>query len=173
MNRLFSVLFLVLGLAGFASAQDTKAMASPAATATGKVGKGEAVVTIEYHQPAVKGRKIFGALVPFGDVWRTGANEATTFTTSKDLVVGGKNLKAGTYSLFSIPSEKGNWTVIFNKTVKQWGAYDYKAADDVLRIEAKTSKADKMHERMTFNIEKKNIELLWDNLEVEFTADTM
>ena len=121
----------------------------------------------------MKGRKIFGALVPFGDVWRTGANEATTFTTSKDLVVGGKNLKAGTYSLFSIPSEKGNWTVIFNKTVKQWGAYDYKAADDVLRIEAKTSKADKMHERMTFNIEKKNIELLWDNLEVEFTADTM
>lgn len=173
MNRLFSVLFLVLGLVGFASAQATKAMPSPAAIAIGKVGKGESVVTIEYHQPAVKGRKIYGGLVPFGEVWRTGANEATTFTTSKDLSVGGKTLKAGTYSLFSIPSEKGNWTIIFNKTVKQWGAYDYKAADDVLRIEAKTVKANKMYERLTFNVEKNEIELLWDNLEVEFLADTM
>lgn len=173
MNRLFSVLFLVLGLVSSASAQATKALASPAATATGKVGKSESVVTIEYHQPAVKGRKIYGGLVPFGDVWRTGANEATTFTTTKDLLVGGKTLKAGTYSLFTIPSEKGKWTVIFNKTVKQWGAYDYKVADDVLRIEATTSKANKMYEHMTIKVEKKAIEILWDNLEVEFSAETI
>lgn len=174
MKRLFSVLFLVIGLVSWASAQQpAQAQPSPAATASDKVGAGGAIITIVYHQPGVKGRKIFGGLVPYGEVWRTGANEATTFECSGDVKVGGKVLKKGKYSLFTIPNEKGNWTVIFNKTVNQWGAYDYKAADDVLRIEAKTSKADKMYERMTFNVEKFNVELLWDNLEVEFTIDTI
>ncbi len=175
MKRLLSVLFLAIGLVSFVSAQEAKpkAMASPEATATGKVGKGDAVVTVVYHQPAVKGRKIYGGLVPYGEVWRTGANEATTFETSKDLKVGGKILKAGKYALFTIPSEKGKWTIIFNKTVKQWGAYDYKKAEDVLRIEGKTSKADKMFERLEFKIEKDNVEFNWENLEVEFSAETI
>jgi hypothetical protein len=142
---------------------------SPAASVTQTLGI--STVKIDYHRPAVKGRKVWGALVPFGEVWRTGANDATTITFSDAVKVGGKDLAAGTYSFFAIPGPEA-WTLIFNKTAKQWGAYDYKAADDVLRIQAKPRYAP-LTEYLTYGLDVAGpdhlkAELLWEHLAVGF-----
>jgi hypothetical protein len=159
---------LLLALATFSFAQDKKAPASPPATTTGKIGN--ATVTIKYSSPGVKGREVWGQLVPYGQVWRTGANEATTITFDKDLAVEGQTLKAGTYALFTIPTEK-EWTVIFNKTDKQWGAFKYEEAQDALRVKAKPMPAKEMNERLKFDIEAKGknagtIIMKWEKLQV-------
>src|SRR5882762_8720194 len=91
---------------------------SPAATASGKVGG--ASISIAYSSPSVRGRKIWGELVPYGKAWRAGANAATTFTTDKDITVEGKSLKAGKYSFFAVPGEK-EWELIFNSEIPGWG----------------------------------------------------
>ncbi|WP_443938052.1 DUF2911 domain-containing protein [Pedobacter sp. MW01-1-1] len=93
-------------------------------------------ITINYSRPNVKGRKIFGSLEPFDKVWRTGANNATKIKFTDDVKIEGKDLPAGEYALFSIPG-KSEWTIIFNKTANQWGAYSYKESDDVLRVKVK------------------------------------
>ncbi|RMG72406.1 MAG: DUF2911 domain-containing protein, partial [Bacteroidetes bacterium] len=98
---------------------------------SGSIGTAE--ITINYGSPAAKGRTLWGDLVPYGAVWRTGANEATTFTVSQDVTIEGQTLPAGTYSLFTIPGES-DWTIIFNKTAEQWGAYEYDEAADALRV---------------------------------------
>ncbi|TGE20531.1 DUF2911 domain-containing protein [Hymenobacter aquaticus] len=139
------------------------APASPAATATGKIGA--ASVTIKYSSPSVKGRPIYGSLVPYGQVWRAGANEATTVEFSKDVMVQGKKLPAGTYALFTIPTEK-DWTVIFNKTAKQWGAFKYDEKQDALRVTATPRKAPTMAESLVYDVNKDGIVLRWENLEV-------
>ena len=114
---------------------EKKAAASPPAKAMGKIGA--ATINISYSQPAVKGRKVWGELVPMGQVWRTGANNATVFETDKDIKVEGQALKAGKYALFTIPNEK-EWTIIFNKKSDQWGAYNYSDKDDALRVKVKS-----------------------------------
>jgi len=130
-------------------AQDAKPKPSPATKNTATIASG-AVITIEYSQPAVKGRTIGKDLEPLpGKVWRTGANDATVFETTKDITVEGKNLPAGKYGLFSLLNE-GEWTIIFNKTFKQWGAFQYKEADDALRVKVKDQKGKEFSERMTF-----------------------
>ena len=91
-------------------------------------------MTISYSSPAVKGRPVWGALVPWDQVWRTGANEATTFKTSTDMQVEGKPLPAGTYALFTIPHQD-RWTVVFNKQAEQWGAFNHDKAADVLSVD--------------------------------------
>lgn len=136
--------------------------ASPAATATGQVNG--AAITINYSSPSVKGRPIWGELVPYGKVWRAGANEATTFETSKDIQVEGKTLPAGTYSLFAIPG-KTEWTIIFNKTAKQWGAYDYDQKQDALRVKVKPQSGD-MQETLVYDVTDKGIALRWEKLKV-------
>ncbi|MBS1513267.1 MAG: DUF2911 domain-containing protein [Bacteroidetes bacterium] len=130
-----------------------------------------AVISIDYSQPSVKGRTIGQDLEPkAGEVWRTGANEATVFETSKDLKIGDKTLPAGKYGLFSLSGDK-NWTIIFNKTWKQWGAFNYKEADDALRITATKSKAEPFAEKMTFTIDKNGtITLLWGDNKISFTV---
>ena len=147
--------------------KDKAKMPSPPATTTATVANG-ANVTINYNQPAVKGRNVWaGDLAPYGKVWRTGANDATTFEVSKDVMVNGKALKAGKYALFTIPGEK-EWTIIFNKTPKQWGAYSYKEADDALRVTAK-SEANEMTERFTIKAEDSgNVMMMWDKAKVGF-----
>jgi len=140
-----------------------KPMASPRDSVSGKIGK--ASVKINYGSPSVKGRTIWGDLVPYNKVWRAGANEATTFTTDKNLNVEGKELSAGTYGFFVIPGEK-EWTIIFNKTAKQWGAYEYKEKDDVIRVTVKSQKSASMNERLIYKINANGISLLWENLEV-------
>ncbi len=123
---------------------------SPPASETATVGS--ATITIKYSQPSMKGREIYGGLVPYEKIWRTGANEATTFETDKEIGVNGKMLPAGKYALFTIPGEK-EWTIIFNSQSEQWGAYNYDESKDVLRVKAKTSET-KSTEKLTFSIEE-------------------
>lgn len=107
-------------------------------------------VTVTYSRPAVKGRKIWGELVPYGEVWRTGANEATKITFGDDVTVGGSKLAAGRYSLHTIPG-KDEWTVIFNKQADQWGSYNYEEKQDALRIKVKPQAAPAETERLTIS----------------------
>lgn len=141
--------------------------ASPAATATGKVK--DASITIRYSSPGVKGRKIFGGLVPYGEVWRTGANEATIFETDQDIKVEGKPLPAGKYSLYTIPGEN-EWTIIFNKQTGQWGisrsGTTRDPAQDALTVQVRPRKSDAITERMVFDINGRGFTLKWENTEV-------
>ncbi len=141
---------------------------SPPATATGTING--ATITIDYSSPAVKGRKIWGDLVPYDKVWRAGANEATLFTTSKDIMVEGKKLAAGKYSLYAIPG-KENWVIIFNSKTGQWGVNNDEStteepANDVLRVTVKSEKSSALNERMKFVVNKKGFALEWENLRV-------
>ena len=120
--------------------------------ATGKING--ATITINYGSPSVNGREIWGALVPFNQVWRAGANDATTFETDKELTVEGSKLPAGKYSFFIIPNEK-ECVIIFNKEAKQWGAYKYKEKEDQLRVTVKQKVAKSKTEKLVYIIEKK------------------
>jgi hypothetical protein len=163
----FSFLLVML-ITSTSQAQNDKAIRpSPPAEVKGMIGSAE--VDINYSTPSVKGRKIWGELVPYGQVWRTGANEATVFETSKDLNINGKILKAGKYGLFTIPGEK-EWTFIFNSVWDQWGAFKYDASKDVLRIMATPEHSPVFNERMKFEIMDGDVTLLWENLRVSFMA---
>ncbi|MFI5187777.1 MAG: DUF2911 domain-containing protein [Chitinophagales bacterium] len=142
--------------------------ASPPATATGKAGG--ATITISYCSPGVKGRQIWGALVPYDKVWRAGANAATIFETDKDITVEGKSLKAGKYSLYAIPGEK-EWTIILNSQTGQWGikmdgSTTEDPAKDVLRVTVKPQKPKTMQERLIYRVDKNGFALVWENVEV-------
>jgi hypothetical protein len=165
---------MILGLlaaAGVAAAVDYPRV-SPKATISQTVGVTD--VTLTYCRPSVRGRVIWGGLVPFDQVWRTGANEATTITFSDDVTIEGAKLPAGTYGLFTIPG-RAEWVIIFNKGAKQWGAYSYKAEDDVLRIKAKPQASD-FSELLTFSFRSATttsaqVVLAWDTLAVPFTIN--
>jgi hypothetical protein len=124
-------------------------------------------VTVDYFSPAVNNRVIWGELVPYDQVWRTGANDCTKFKTSKDIKVSGSDLKAGEYCLFTIPSKK-DWTVVFSKDSKQWGAFNYDKSKDVLRINV-TPEDNEQRERLTFlftdtNYDRGNLRLEWEKI---------
>jgi hypothetical protein len=128
-------------------------------------------VTISYGRPGVKGRTIWGDLVPYGEVWRAGANEATTISFSSDVLIEDQKVAAGTYALFAIPGQE-EWTVIFNKTAKQWGAFSHDAGQDALRVKVK-AKAAPHEEWMSFSFEKlsgssAHAVLRWEKLAVPF-----
>ena len=142
------------------AAQDKKP-ASPAATATGVING--ATITINYSSPFVKGRTIWGDLVPYGQVWRAGANDATTFETSKAITVEGKQLPAGKYTFFIIPEKDGKATGIFNSEAKQWGAYKYDEKKDALRVAIKSKKSVKLNESLVYKVNKNNVTLSWEN----------
>lgn len=152
--------------------EDKSKRPSPPAVATKTFAQSGLTLTIDYSQPSVKGRTIGKDLEPKeGQVWRTGANEATTFEVSQDVIVGGKKLPKGKYALFSIAG-KEEWTIILNKTWNQWGAYDYKETEDALRFTVKPGKAEKFAEKMTFSIDDKGmVTLLWGDLKVSFTVE--
>ena len=161
-------LFAVMITTVSALAQGDKASRpSPPATATGKVDG--ATITINYGSPSVKGRKIWGDLVPYDKAWRVGANEATIFETDKDIKVEGKALPAGKYTLFAVPGEK-EWQIIFNSQTGQWGIKrggdaNRDPANDVLTVMAKPSKSS-MNEKLVYEVTKKGFVLKWENLEV-------
>jgi len=158
--------FLMLALVtALSSSLAQEKPASPQATATGKIGA--ANVKIVYCQPSARGRKIMGGLVPYGEVWRTGANEATTIEIDKPVKIEGKDLAAGKYSLFTIPGEN-EWTIIINKDAKQWGAYKYKQEDDVLRVTVKPTKAAAPVETFNIAVGKDDVQLKWENTAVAF-----
>jgi hypothetical protein len=144
---LFAILFTAA-----ASAQMGGGKPSPAASATCDLGGGKSVKT-DYSSPRMKGRKIYGDLVPFGQVWRTGANEATTFVASADVVVGGKTVPAGSYTIFTVPTAD-KWTLIINKKTGEWGIpYKYES-DELARVDMKASKLPAPVENFTIAYDK-------------------
>jgi hypothetical protein len=165
---MFSVLFICVAVSQTFAQKDKTKRPSPPSTITQNI-KGGATVSIEYSQPSVKGRTIGKDLEPMDNkVWRTGANEATVFSTDRNLTIDGKKLPAGKYGLFTL-FNGNDCTVIFNKTWNQWGAFTYKDADDALRIKAKVTTASTPTEIMTFKIDRSGeITLLWGNLQVSF-----
>jgi hypothetical protein len=144
--------------------QEAKKPASPAMTATGKIK--DANITIAYSSPSVKERKVWGELVPYNKVWRAGANEATTFETSKDITVQGKKLPAGKYSFFLIPKESGTWTAVFNKEPNQWGAYKYEESKDALRVDVKTKALPATQETLVYKVTSNGFTMDWDKVSV-------
>lgn len=162
--------FLALVFAVTVHAQEDKSKRpSPPALAKQKVG--DATISIDYSQPSVKGRTIGKDLEPMdGQVWRTGANEATVFETDKDITVEGKPLEEGKYGLFTLVNGD-EWTIIFNKTWKQWGAFSYKEEDDALRVKVKATRADAFAEKFTISISGAGVvTMLWGDRKVQFNV---
>ncbi len=143
-------LLVLLTTAAFAQMGGGKP--SPPATATCDLGGGKNIKT-DYSSPRMKGRKIYGGLVPFGEVWRTGANEATTFVTSADVIVGGTTVPAGSYTIFTVPAA-GKWSLIINKTTGEWGIpYKYES-NELARVDMNVSKLDAPVENLTIAYDK-------------------
>ena len=133
-------------------------------------------ITLTYSRPNLRGRKIFGNLIPYGTVWRTGANAATLIKFTDDVTIEGNKVPAGEYGLFSIPDKDG-WTIILNKTAHQWGAYTYKQSDDFLRFKVKNVSLANPLETLTIqfnNVDqtKCELELKWENVSFSFHIST-
>ncbi|HEY5551725.1 MAG TPA: DUF2911 domain-containing protein [Opitutaceae bacterium] len=167
---------LVLATGLFAQAPQIEFPApSPAASFKQRVGITD--VSVEYSRPSVRGRVIFGGLVPYGEVWRTGANSATKITFSTDVKLGGANVAAGTYALFTIPGEN-EWTIILNNVTGQWGSYAYNAENDVVRVTAKPAALTSPVETFSIGVSNLSAEgsatlyLLWENTRVPVKIET-
>ena len=144
--------------------QDKSKRPSPPGTAEVTL-KGKKI-TIDYSRPSMKGRKIMGELVPYGQVWRTGANEATALTTEGDITIGGANVPAGKYTIYTLPSE-GTWKLIINKQTGQWGTV-YDQSQDLVRVDMQKSQTQQPVEQFTISLNKKNdttadLVLEWEN----------
>lgn len=149
-------------------------LASPKASVSHTIGFSQ--VSISYGSPAVKGRKIWGDLIPYGKVWRTGANEATIIEFTEKLKVEGKDVEPGKYGLFTIPGEQ-EWTIVLNKVHQQWGSYQYDEKQDVVRAKVKASKSSEFNERLLFTIVPLDdneglINILWENVKVTFKVES-
>lgn len=176
MKKILNITFalcLIALMPSISKAQLKMPQVSPKASVTQMVGMTE--MSIDYHAPSVKGRAIWGDLVPYDSVWRTGANEATVISFSDDVTIEGKKLAAGKYALFTIPSKSGEWTIIFNKKKDLWGAFGYDKADDILRVKVKQAPHD-MTETMMFafgdvTINSANITLRWEKIKFSFKVE--
>jgi tetratricopeptide (TPR) repeat protein len=174
--KVASALAAMLMIGANAGAQTLKTPA-PSPSQTVKQAFGLAELSIEYSRPSVKGRVIYGDLVPYGKIWRTGANAATKITFAEDIKVEGNPIAAGTYALYTIP-DKEMWEIIFYKDLTLGGnVADYKATDEVLRVKVKSSKLNDKVETFTINVADINptsakIELNWDNTRVAFGIST-
>lgn len=158
----------------FAFAQLQMPQPSPSAMVKQTVGLTD--ITITYSSPAMRQREVWGGLVPYGQVWRTGANKVTNITFSDAVSIDGKKVEAGTYALLSIPTEK-EWTFIINKNAEQWGAGEYDEKEDVIRFKATPTVSPIINERMIFTISavedrQGEISLWWSNTRVSFVVDT-
>jgi hypothetical protein len=153
-------------LATQASSQSDKSKRpSPPATASCDLGGGK-TLTVDYSSPKMKGRKIFGGLVPYGQPWRAGANEATTFVTTADLKVGGKDVPAGEYTIFTIP-EESKWTLIVSKKTGEWGIPYPGAGSDLVRADMKVGKLPSTVENFKISFDKGGngctMNVAWEN----------
>lgn len=165
MNRLLLLSFVAL-------------MALPSCGDKKPVSPHESVVgqdiSVRYGRPYKKGRAIFGALIPFGKVYRCGADSATTVSFDKNFLFGGKPVQAGTYTLFVIPNEQ-NWTIILNSQLGQWGAFDYdKYKDkDVLHVDVPVKKLDHTVEQLTISLPPSSMVITWDDVEVSIPVSVV
>ncbi|MBL4678645.1 MAG: DUF2911 domain-containing protein [Mucilaginibacter sp.] len=173
---LFATFLACASLTTYAQQQPEPRIPEASSTQTIIQDFGLGKITITYSRPNVKSRKIFGGINPYGEVWRTGANAATTINFTENVVLEGHKVAAGTYSLFSIP-EKNSWTIILNKTVKQWGAYDYKQADDYLRFAVKPVNVKEKRETFTIafansTTKSTDMYIIWDHTAVPIHMQT-
>ncbi len=169
LSRCFFLSILIIGFSYTADAQ--KNPKSPPKSLTHTMG--ELTININYNAPSVKGRKIWGGLESYDEVWRTGANNATTFEINQATEINGQPLAAGKYALFTIPG-KDSWTFIFNKEADQWGAYNYKEKEDVLRIVVTPNYESEFTEQMAFEVsDEGEVSLLWEKLEASFVIGAM
>jgi len=169
---------LALFSASVLHAEEAKKIDFPQASPLGSVKQrvGVTDVSIDYSRPSVRERKIFGGLVPFGQIWRTGANAATKVTFSTDVKFGGAAVPAGSYAMFTIPGET-EWTVILDKVVDEWGSYAYNQKDDQARVKVKSVAMAEPLETMTISVQdvragKANIVIAWEKTKVPVEIDT-
>ena len=167
--------FVLIGLFSFneINAQSlVKPRKSPMAMV--KFKKGNQYIKVVYSQPSTNNRKVFGELVPFGQVWRTGANEATEITFTQAVKINGKRVAPGTYTIFSIPNEK-DWTIIISKQVGLWGSMNYDSKLDLMRITIKPKVEEETWESFTIKLEedgtKVNLVIIWDKTSVTLPID--
>jgi len=150
-RTLFVAVTIAILTAGMTAQEQQKAPASPPGTASVTFADGK-TVTINYSRPSVRDRKIFGGLVPYGQIWRTGANAATSLKTDVDLTIGGAAVPAGSYTLYTIPNESG-WKLVINKQTGQWGTA-YEEKEDLARVDMKVSKNASSTEQFTISLDK-------------------
>ncbi|HEX2714701.1 MAG TPA: DUF2911 domain-containing protein [Candidatus Acidoferrales bacterium] len=168
------ILVLALATAAIRARQGKSKRPSPPATANCDLPGGKSV-TVDYSRPQMKGRKIFGGLVPYGQVWRAGANEATTFVTTADLIIGGKHVPAGSYTLFTIP-DRDKWTIIISKKTGEWGI-PYPEGSDLLRLDMTAGAAPALVESFTIAFESGGngctLRMEWENTRATVDIATM
>ena len=175
MKKFLSLLLLFLFFGVFAaSAQVVLPQASPAAMVKQTIGLTD--ITVEYHAPSVKGRKVFGDLVPYGSLWRAGANEATLITFTDELFLNHERVPAGTYSFFIFPQSDTLWQVVLNKDTGLWGLEGYNELNDVAYLEVRPVKND-YHETMQFSFSdigtnNGKLNLVWENMKVSLDIET-
>jgi hypothetical protein len=172
--------FILLSFSAVLSVSETQAQAapkprkSPMSVATLKSGK--TYIKVVYSQPFKNEREVFGSLVPFGKVWRTGANEATEITLTQKIKIGGKSLAPGTYTIFSIP-QADKWTIILSKDLGLWGEYEYNPKCDQLRFDVPVKNVEQAWEALTIKLDKEGtgakMTLVWDKSSVEIPIDLL
>lgn len=174
-THMLTALLAVTLTAAPALAQDAlKApQASPEASVSQTVGLTD--ITVRYHRPAIHDRTVWGELVPYGEVWRAGANENTTIRFSSPVKVGGKTLLPGTYGLFMLPTPT-TWTIIFSNASQSWGAYSYDAKEDAARVTVTPQKTADRVERLNYELDDPSddqvtVALRWEKLRVPFTVE--
>ena len=170
-----SVVLLAVAAATIQAQQDKSKRPSPPASSKCELAGGKSV-TVDYSSPRAKGRKIFGGVVPYGEVWRAGANEATTFVTTADVMVGGQHIPAGSYTLFTIPAQD-KWTLIISKKTGEWGV-PYPGADsDLTRVDMKASATSGPVENFTIAFDKGakgcTLRMEWENTRASVDIGTM
>ena len=170
------VVILLLAAITFKTNAQTPRIPEASSTQTIIQDFGLGKITITYSRPNVKGRVIFGGINPYGQVWRTGANAATTINFTENVVMEGHSVPAGTYSLFTVP-DKDQWIVILNKVVKQWGAYSYKQSEDFLRFTEKPVILDEKRETFTIQFanattQSNDLHLVWDHTAISIHMQT-
>lgn len=151
----FTFVFLLIATVTFAQE-------SPRKQATGNVG--DITVDVDYGSPSVKGRTIWGELVPYGKVWRAGANENTTFSFDKDVKIGDDNVKAGKYGFFIVPNEDADWVIILSSKNNAWGAFSYAEDEDVLRLNVTPVFVDENQEQLAYTIGDEGIQFAWEKV---------
>ncbi|HEX6803487.1 MAG TPA: DUF2911 domain-containing protein [Terriglobales bacterium] len=174
MKKTAVVLLFILSFTLFAAAQQDKSKRpSPPAQAQCKLPDGKTITT-DYSSPRAKGRQIFGGLVPYNEVWRTGANEATTFVTTANLNVEGKEIPAGSYTIFTVPAQD-KWTLIINKKTGEWGIPYHYESDELVRVPMQVGKTSGPVENFTINYDQSGggctLQISWENTQasVKFT----
>lgn len=140
---------------------------SPRQQAEGEIGGVK--VAIDYGSPAVKGRKVWGGLEPYGEVWRAGANETTSIEFDKDIIIGGETVAAGKYGLYIIPNETEDWVIILNTDWNReehgaWGAYNYSKERDVVRINVAPQQVEENQERLSYSVDESSIGFAWEKV---------